>query len=155
MTALPPAVARLSVEDELVASKAWATRHNWTLLWFPDDLVLRAATYHVAARRLVEVTGRCDGYRALPPEWRFVQPGTDETGMRWYPAAGPGSIFHGNALICAPWSRLAYSENGGPHSEWSGPSAWLQVRNVSLAHTIPDMLAAIDAHLRRSPGMMA
>ncbi len=154
MSALPPTIALASVEAELDASRAWAVRHNWTLIWLPAALVLRATTYHVPVQRLVEVTGCCDGYRALPPTWRFVRPGTDETENKWYPAAGQNSIFHANGFICAPWNRLAYAEHGGPHSDWSGAVAWLQVRGVSVAHTLPDMLASLDAHLRRSPGML-
>jgi hypothetical protein len=44
--------------------------------------------------------------------------------------------------------------HGGPHGDWSGPAAWLQVSGTTVACTIADMLAAIDAHLRQSPGMM-
>jgi hypothetical protein len=155
VTALPPTAARISVEEDLDGARAWAGRHNWTILWVAEALTLRAGTYHLRAQRLVEVTAQCDGYRALPPEWRFVRPDTDETGREWHPAAGGPSIFHGNALICVPWNRLAYAEHGGPHGDWSGPTAWLQVREGPVAFTIPDMLAVIDAHLGQSPGMMA
>jgi hypothetical protein len=155
VTALPAAMVQVSVEEELDAARAWAARHNWTLIWVPDELLLRASTYHAPVRHLVEVTARCESYRALPPLWSFVQPGTDNSEKKWYPTAGENSIFHSNGLICAPWNRLAYSDHGGPHNDWSGPAAWLQVRNVSVCHSIPDMLASIDHHLRRSPGMMS
>lgn len=154
MSALPPAVARASAEDELGAARTWASRHGWAMQWNPADLLLRAATYHLPAGRLIEVTGQLDGYRAVPPAWHFVRPGTDETGKDWFPAPGPGSVFHGNIVICAPWNRLAYAEHGGPHGDWSGPAGWLQVSGTTVACTIADMLAAIDAHLRQSPGMM-
>jgi hypothetical protein len=154
VNALPSAVARVSVEEELGAARAWASRHGWAIHWDHNGLLLRVATYHARASRLVEVTGQLDGYRAIPPAWRFVRPGTGETGKEWFPAAGPGSVFHGNIVICAPWNRLAYAEHGGPHGDWSGAPAWLQVSGTTIAHTIGDMLAAIDAHLRQSPGMM-
>jgi len=154
VSALPPTVVRASVEHELDAARAWAARHGWALHWNPEDLVVRAATYHQAVGRLVEVVGTVDGYRVLPPAWRFVRPGTSEGDRDFFPAPGPSSIFHGNIVICAPWNRLAYAEHGGPHGDWSGPAAWLQVTGTTLAHTLPDMLAAIDAHLRQSPGMM-
>jgi hypothetical protein len=125
------------------------------LHWQPDDLILRAATYHLPVHRLVEVVAACDSYRALPPLWRFVRPGTDETGKQWFPASGSGSFFHPGGMICAPWSRLAYKEHDGPHDNWSGPTNWLNVTDVTVAHTIPDMLASIDVNLRQSPGMMA
>ena len=153
---LPPSAARANVEAELDAVLAWAARWGWVALWVPDTLMLSAATYHVPVRRIVEVTAQCDGYRALPPLWRFVRPGTAETGLAWVPASGPSSIFHPNGIICAPWSRLAYKDLGGPHDDWGGPPAWLQVGPPnSVAQRIPDMLSTIDIHLRQSPGMMA
>jgi hypothetical protein len=149
----------VSVEAELDAAREWATRHGWTLDWDPDKLLLRAATYHPPAHRLVELVAETDGYRACPPIWKFVTAGTDEATPHAFPAAGQqagiGSIFHPNAVICAPWNRLAYFEHGGPHNNWSGPGAWLQVQEGTIAHTIPDMLAIIDVHLRASPGFMA
>jgi hypothetical protein len=156
VTLLPPATARATVEAELAGARAWATRHDWTMHWIPEDLVVRAATYHNPVHRLVEVVAICDSYRALPPAWRFVRPGSDESGGKWFPSAGPGSIFHGNEVICAPWNRLAYKVHGGPHDDWNEPAAWLQVTGgITLAHTIADILAIIDSHLRQSPGMMA
>jgi len=153
---LPPTASRAAVEAELEAARLWSARHNWTLLWLPDALMLRAATYHVPACRVVEFTAQCGGYRAIPLLWKSVRPGTDETEAQWFPKPGPGSIFHGNLIICAPWSRLAYSDHDGPHNDWGGPGAWLQVGGASsIARTIPDMLATIDAHLRQSPGMFA
>jgi hypothetical protein len=145
----------VAVEKELDAIRAWANRHGWTVLWSPERLVIRLATYHGPVERLVELVGEVEGYRALPPMWRFVRPGTDEVDKAWFPSAGPNSTFHGDGVICAPWNRLAYGEHGGPHGDWGGPGAWLQVTGVTTAHTIPDMLAIVDANLRQSPGMMA
>lgn len=155
MTALPDTAARATAEAEVPAIKAWASRHGWAVLWLSEELLLRAAAYHPRTNRVVEVTAQCDGYRAIPPVWQFVRPGTDETGKMWVPAPGPGSVFHGNGIICAPWSRLAYADHGGPHGEWGGPAAWLQVGPPNtIAQTIPDMLSTIDIHLQQSPGMM-
>lgn len=156
-------MARAAVEAELDAVRAWAGRRNWTVAWQPEHLVLRASTYHPVLCRLLEVVAGCDSYRALPPAWQFVRPGTDEAGRQWFPApgAGPapgsGSIFHPNGVICAHWNRLAYAEHGGPHGDWGGPVAWLQVNggNMALARSLADMLATIDVHLHTSPGMMA
>lgn len=155
MTAVPPTLARASVEAELDAARAWAIRHRWILWWDPDGLRLRASTYHPKAKRLIEVIAELDGYPAVPPAWRFVHPATDNTAQAAFPAAGPNSIFHTNPVICAPWNRLAYSENGGPHGDWSGPSSWLKVTGLTVAHTVPDMLATLNLHLHQSPGMMA
>lgn len=157
MTLLPATMTRATVEAELVGARAWAARHNWALHWLPEDLVLRAATYHNPVHRLIEVMGLCDSYRALPPAWRFVSPGTDQSEKRWFPSADPGGlIFHGDGVICAPWNRLAYKEHGGPHDNWNGPASWLQVpADNTVAYTIADMLATIDSHLRKSTGMIA
>ncbi len=156
---MPPTATRASVEAELEAARAWAVRHGWIMDWDPEKLTLRATTYHRPVSRLVEVVAEADGYRAVPPAWKFVQPGTDAADRSAFPAAGTspgiGSIFHSNPVICAPWNRLAYVEHGGPHDNWSGPSSWLQVRDVTTAHTIADMLSALDVHLRASPGLMA
>jgi len=158
VSALPATVARASVEAELDAARVWAARHDWILSWEAETLLLRLATYHRPAQRLVELLAKTDGYRALPPAWMFVRPGTEEANAAVFPAAGNmpgiGSIFHGSGVICAPWNRLAYTEHGGPHDNWSGPEAWLQVPEGTIAHTIPDMLAIIDAHLRASAGFM-
>jgi hypothetical protein len=154
VSALPATASRASVEEELDAARGWARRHDWTLDWNPETLILRAATYHRPPRRLVEVVADAAGYRAVPPAWRFVTPGSDEPDQASFPAPGPNSIFHPNFVICAPWNRLAYSEHGGPHPDWSGPAAWLQVRGVTTAHSIPDMLATLNIHLRQSPGFM-
>jgi hypothetical protein len=158
VSALPATVARASVESELDAARQWATRHDWLLNWNPDALQLRLATYHRPVRRIVELTASVDGYRAIPPAWTFVKPGNDDIDPATFPAPGQipgiGSIFHGNVVICAPWNRLAYQEHHGPHDNWSGPAAWLQVQEGTIAHTIPDMLAIIDAHLRASRGFM-
>jgi len=159
VSALPATVARASVEAELDAARVWAARHEWTLNWDAEEMLLRVATYHWPVSRLVELTAETDGYRALPPAWTFVRPGTNETSAEIFPAGGNlpgiGSIFHGNLVICAPWNRLAYSEHGGPHDNWSGPAAWLQVQEGTIAHSIADMLAIVDVHLRASPGFMA
>lgn len=156
MSTVPASIARENVEAELDAALAWASRHSWSMLWVPPDVVIRAATYHPEVGRLVEVRVRCDSYRALPPLWDFVRPGTDDTGRTFCPAAGPRSIFHGSGIICAPWNRGAYAELGGPHGDWNGAAAWLQVGgDVSVAKSIPDMFAVVDAHLRQSPGFMS
>ncbi len=158
MTALPSSASRACVEVELGAARAWAERHGWTLDWNAEDLLLRLGQSHPATGESVELIGHTDGYRAIPPKWQFVRTGSLEAARSAFPAAGPstlGSLFHPNALICAPWNRLAYSVNGGPHDNWSGPEAWLQVNEGTVAHSIPDMLAIIDAHLRLSPGFIA
>lgn len=148
-------MSRAFVEEELGAVQAWAARHNWTTEWHPSAIQLRAATYHARAERLIEIVATCDGYRAVPPAWQFVRPGTNESGMEFSPAVFAGGVFHPNGLICAPWNRLAYKDLEGPHDDWGGPSNWLSVQSdISTARTLADMLAIIDAQLKSSPGML-
>jgi hypothetical protein len=65
-----------------------------------------------------------------------------------------GSIFHPNRLICAPWSRPAYGEHGGPHSDWGGQTNWTSAATgYTKADTLADMLSQIAMHLAVSPGM--
>jgi hypothetical protein len=83
------------------------------------------------------------GYRTVPPFWRFVDPRDRSLiGVAAYPKPVPGqsSIFHPNGLICAPWNRGAYSENGGPHNDWSGLGNWEHVRGYTVALSVGEMI---------------
>ena len=157
---VPATVTRVAAEAEIASATAWATRHGWTLQWNPDALILNATTKHPAAERLVEVIAHLDDYRALPPAWRFVTPGTDESPRSAWPSAGElpgvsGSIFHTEPCVCAPWNRLAYKVHGGPHEDWT-MTAWLTVGGgSSKADHLADMLDQLHQHLRVSPGFQA
>lgn len=155
MSALPPSAARAAVELELDGARAWATRHDWILEWDPERLLLRAATYHRPLHRLLEAYADCDGYKAVPPAWRFVRPGTDDLDAAWFPRLALIAMVEETPVICAPWNRLAYGEHGGPHANWSAAGSWLQINEGTLAHTIPDMLELINAHLRAATEMVA
>lgn len=157
---VPATVTRAAVEDEIVPAVAWARRRGWLIRWEPDSLTLRAASYHPAIGRLVEAFAALDGYPAAPPAWQFVVPATDEPSRSAWPAPGQqsgvsGSIFHPTPCICAPWNRLAYSAQGGPHGDWSMTS-WRSVQGgQTKADHIADMLDQIHMHLQASPGLQA
>jgi hypothetical protein len=70
---------------------------------------------------------------------------------------GPnGSIFHPNAVICAPWNRLAFQAHGGIHGDWTSTVDWkTTATQYTQAHTIGDMLSTLHLHLRASPGRVA
>jgi hypothetical protein len=154
---IPPALARAEVERDITAAAAWACRHGWTLRADIDGLEVHAATYHPNAGRLLEVRAELDEYPALPAAWRCVTPGTIESPPSAWPLPGQiagisGSIFHTNPCICAPWNRLAYAVNGGPHAEWTMTS-WRTIASDSTkADHIADMLDQIHTHLTVSPG---
>lgn len=150
---VPALVTRAVLEDELGAVMSWATRRRWVAYGDCEGLRLRAATYR--AGKLVEFVAELDGYPALPPIWRVVDPGTDQPSSA-FPTPGtqpgvPGSIFHSNRLICAPWNQLAYKIHDGPHDDWQ-MTAWQEVVGSTRATTLVDMLDQIDSHLRVSPG---
>ncbi len=160
MSALPPSAVRAIVESEWPGALGWAGRHGWILDLDLNGLRMRASTEHPAAHRPVEFLAHLDDYRALPPAWHVVVPGTDrDAGREDFPKPGPStSIFHGNLVLCAPWNRLAYKgvNPNGPHNDWGGPESWLSISTVhTTAHTLGDMLVAIDVFLQTSPGMMA
>ena len=85
----------------------------------------------------------CADYPVLPPFIEF----TDENGAsrghhRHYP-----NVFHGTPCVCMRYSRKAYGERGGPHSDWRmvdwrlATSGGGPIRN--LAEIISDMHAKI------------
>ena len=151
--------------DELPAITAWAYRSGWAVMYDPVALKGRAEVWHPKQRHTkvlfwFDVEGYPD---RQPPAWWCGGDGlvvSKESQNYPRPPATPppgppnGSIFHPNPVICAPWNRLAYSVNGGPHGDWASLAAW-KTNGVEYtqAHTIPDMLATLNLHLDRSDGM--
>jgi len=96
-----------------------------------------------------------DDYPLLPPIWQFVDPKTGrDIGLPGYPRPVGASVFHGNALVCAHWSRKAYQEEGGPHGNWGGVRNWQNPVEGSVALTIPDMLDRLIREVGSSRGRM-
>ena len=151
---LPREVSVGIVESELAAVGQSIKRWGWTMSIDVEHLIFRFRAPHPKDSGHANLVADLTGYRAVPPAWQFV----DEAGngaRHAFPAPGPsGSVFHQNAVICAPWNRLAYSELGGPHGDWSGATAWLSVQGNTRATTIADMLAIIRVNLAVSPGWM-
>lgn len=143
------------------ALRSVAQRRGWAVSLDLEGLALSATIDHpVAGVGLLRLDADLDGYRAIPPAWRFVDPDTGEVSQRAFPKPGSGpqgsgSIFHPHPVICAPFNRLAYQDHGGPHPDWSGPANWVNVTGHVFAHTLGEMLSVIDLHLRFSPGRMA
>jgi hypothetical protein len=106
-----------------------------------------------------QLVGTFEDYRVVPPTWRFVDPRNGATvGQAAIPAGNipGGSVFHTNGIICAPWSRDAYGDRGGPHADWPDATKWQTTApQHSQAKTIADMLARIYAEVQTSPGRMA
>jgi hypothetical protein len=152
--------ARIHLESESPAIEAWAARHGWEVTVDLEELTLMAVTSHPALPD-VRVRFRADlsNYPLHPPRWKCIDEngGTPDSA---FPTPGVvtngplSSIFHGSKIICAPWSADAYAENGGPHNDWVSMNNWKDVLPpTSQAHTIADMLSALELHLKASPGM--
>lgn len=158
----PVDITRVVIEHELRDARAAAERYGWRLKLDLDALRLEVLLHHPATRVEMELVATLDGYRALPPVWRFVMPGTNNSPKSAWPRPanldGKSSIFHSEPVICAPFNRLAYGEadRRGVHSEWGAPTSWLQIRdaNVIRATTLAEMLAVIRAFLSVSEGSM-
>lgn len=144
-----------TVEGELPGMRGYADRHGWRVAWDPAHLLLTVDGRHPGAGTAARLHADVTDYRAVPPAWtfgidadstvaRFPQPGTVPENIQ--------SIFHSNGVICAPFSRLAYANHGGPHGDWGGPANWLQITGKVTAKTLGDMLAHIVLHLKYSPG---
>lgn len=157
MTAVPTDVSRAVLEKEVTDAAPWAERHSWELKLVPDQLVLDVRMRHPADEGPLLLRGEFVGYRAVPPLWLFLDSQTLSVTPHAWPSRGaggnPSSILHSVGIICAHFSRRAYAAESGPH-DWGGLANWAQVHEGVHAETVGEMLAAIDAHLRYSPGRM-
>jgi hypothetical protein len=160
VTAVPAAVTRAVLADEVSAVAAWATRQKgWEAQTDMDGLRLSARTTHPATGIPLRIDADLDGYPGFPPAWRFVDPSTGQPLPQAFPRGGAipgisGSIFHSNRVVCAPWNRLAYAEHGGPHGDWGALTNWKSAApTYTKADTLADMLSQIALHLSASPGM--
>ena len=64
-------------------------------------------------------------------------------------------MLHGQGLVCAHFSRMAYAEHGGPHGNWNGTAAWQQPVEGTVAMNVSAMLARLIWEVRyNSAGRM-
>lgn len=166
MPQLPRETVRviLAQEQHIPAARTWAARRSIELSFDEDALSLCLQLEGPPANPAAEpetyrIVGDLDDFDVLPPVWRFVDPRNGSTiGKAGYPQPTGSSVFHGHGLICAPWSRLAYTDagEGGPHSDWGPQAGWkLAAPGHTRAVTIPDMLDRIYREVRTSRGRMA
>jgi hypothetical protein len=114
----PAAITQEVVADEMPAITSWASRHGWEVSYDPAALRLLTKVTHPATvntqlngTTATTVVFQADlaGYPAHPPAWWC---GSSPSDRQAYPQPGttpgvPGSIFHTQPCICAPWNRLA------------------------------------------------
>lgn len=157
---VPPHVTRAVLEGELPPARSLADRLGWSMSFDSDRFLLEFGFAHSRADRRLLLLAAVDGYKALPPAWRFLDPATRAEGKAAWPApgsvAGKSSIFHNKPVLCAPFNRLAYSIHDGPHNDWGGPEAWLSVNKPDQvrAVTIAEMMQVIRLHVSASQSMM-
>lgn len=144
------------LDEELPPALAWAERIGWSASMLEGSLEMDLRLSHPRANTPLLLTADFSDYKAVPPAWTFRQPEDRLVSTARFPAAGSGpygaSIFHSTPAICAPFNRLAFKVNGGPHGNWGPPSNWLAIDDKVVATTIADMLQVIRMHLADSPG---
>jgi hypothetical protein len=162
---LPVEATRALVENELPGARAWADRRGIPpLAWNPETLELRAVLTQPGTAERFYLRGRFDDYSTLPPMWDFSDAtyAAGPTAALYprptrSPSPNGGSMFiqyNGHPLICAPFNRAAHVNAGGPHNQWT-LADWMRVGGEWVeAHTIGDMLAAIDWHFQLTTGRL-
>lgn len=161
---VPAETTVVIVEHELAGTRAWAKRTGVDLDWRPDDMELRVIIPRPGTDDSFCVVGRFDGYREVPPAWSFADAEGRVTGALGSAPAPQQTPFgacifikHGTPqipVICAPFNRLAYAAEKGPHADWGGPAQWLNPRSGIFAATIGDMLAVIRRDIVATKGRM-
>jgi hypothetical protein len=153
----------IHLEDELPGAQTWAERHGDPLLWVPEALEVRVALTQPETKELFFLRGHFDDYREIAPAWTFTDavwtaPPRQQLFPRPAPPLSGGvSVFHPQPVICAPFNRLAYRQQNGPHNDWGGPANWLTAGrpNEVKAHYLGDMLSVMHQHFVVTRGRMA
>lgn len=167
MSLLPRKVVLANLKEEIAGALRWAGHfglvHGWDEAALLFTVRLEGQPDQGDGREPYLLTGLFDDYRVVPPAWRFVDPRTGkDIGLPAFPAAGSfpgGSVLHPNAVICAPWNRLAFktTENpSGVHEDWGTLSAWERAAPAhTQARTIPEMLGRLRLEVALSAQRLA
>jgi hypothetical protein len=110
-------VTELTVAEELDPLWKLASQADWELLQCTPIVFLLGLRARDGQWFYVSVD--CADYPANPPAWHWCDSqGTSIDELRYAPQ-GSG-FLHPNAVICAPWNRLAYQtvSSRGPHGDW-------------------------------------
>lgn len=166
---LPNEIVDATLEAELPGTLEWARRHKvFVECLLPAERILRVVLIQPSSAKRFFLQGRFDRYKELPPVWDWRDESWTESG---HPALGPkpestvcgSSMFlsHNNdgvvqAIICAPFNRLAFKTEGGPHNDWGNPSQWMTPHPPCVyATTIGDMVQAIYRDFQYTRASMA
>jgi hypothetical protein len=166
MLVVPRRASAQAVLTELPAAAAWADRHGLRFESDEEALAIWLGLTGPGAEPGTSVEyllrGRFDNYRAIAPEWLFVDSATrEEIGEAAFPnptgqgAFGPSLFIRGPSgpLICAHFNRLAYSVNGGVHTDWGETTSWLTRRpGQTYATEIGSMMDRIYREMPHTSG---
>ena len=95
------------VEAELEAVCAYSERHDLTVEWNPQELIVSVAGCHPANNDPIQFHADVSDYRAVAPAWTVTSSAKDHA----FPKNGSlpngkGSMFNGKGVICAHFNRL-------------------------------------------------
>jgi hypothetical protein len=122
-----PAISLAIVEEELARCVSLQTTFGWAIERYPQELKVVVGLRSAVDGEPYLLQTICDNYKAWPPFLEFLEPGTQMAGTpRAYPRGGRG-YFHSMPCICAPFSRKAYTQYGGPHGDWQIGN-WMALR---------------------------
>jgi hypothetical protein len=136
---------QLLVEEECEALKKNALLLGWTFTGV--DAQNFTLSMQAKDQSWFHLWCNCDGYGAVPPAWHWYNPDTNlRDQMKDTPKGG--AFFHGNAVICAPWNRLAYKrvDGRGPHDDWELAN-WRANEKTGACKTLSAMALRIYAEL--------
>jgi len=146
-------IVEATLKAELPGAIEWAKRHGISVMsLLPDARVLRVVLVQETTQEEYFLQGCFDQYKELPPVWEWrdkswaERSNTSLSPERRDTPFGPSMFLpHGNqAIICAPFNRMAFDSHGGPHKDWGEPAQWRTPRDPWVhAVTIGDMLQAI------------
>lgn len=138
------------VRSELDKSRADADRYGWEISEFDESAVsFRVKMISPLDKEVFIISFRCDNYREWPPLIDFIDPLSNQEGVKnAYPLSSDG-FFHPNVLICHPCSRKAYGDLKGPHADW-GLAAWEINSKTGALKNIWAILLAIYERISQS-----
>ena len=160
---LPPRVTAAAFASEIEGAHEWARRAHVKLEAVLPQQLVRAVFVREASGEEFFLQGRFDGYKEMPPAWEWCDSDwSDPDNRRLSPEAAPtpygSSMFLAQgdkAVICAPFNRLAFKANGGPHDNWGELSHWMTAGDEYVyAVTIGDMLNSVERDFRYTTGRM-
>ena len=162
---LSDTVVDATLEAELPGALEWARRHAVRVeSLLPEVRALRFVMIQKESEEEYFLQAHFDRYKELPPVWEWCDESWNESNrpnLSPKPVAtvcGPSMFLkYSNqggtrGIICAPFNRLAFGTEGGPHNDWGNPAQWTTPRPPWVyAVTIGDMLQVIlrDFHYTR------